>query len=117
MSDEEYDIEAEWLDWARYDVKRDLCDRGWEPAEATAVMAALPDEVLRIIRSKAVHELAECYIAGMRATIRIREAMTFASGLYPPDTERSVAARQRRAEGLAALSRRDSHSTDQAGGA
>jgi len=103
--------EKQWLHWQREDVVRCLEDRGWSRDEAKGQMDALPDEVFQLIRSKAVNELAEYYIAGMRATIRIREALKYASSMFPDDTGRAAAHRRKRNEELAAFSRRDYPST------
>lgn len=103
--------EKQWLDYQRSDVVRILRDRGWATDEAQAQMDALPDEVFQIIRSRAVNELAECYITGMRSTIRIREVMNYSKRMYPEDTELSIETRRARNESLAALSRRRSPGT------
>jgi hypothetical protein len=101
------DDEKQWLDWQREDVVRSLEHRGRSRAEAQGWMDALPDEVFQIIRSKAVNELAECYITGMRATVRIREVLKYAGDMLPDDTERAVEHRRKQNQQLAALSRRD----------
>lgn len=97
------DDEKQWLKWQRDDVIRILRYRGWDPAEARAVMDGISDEVFQIIRYQAVNELAETYILGMRSTIRIREALAYSKSMYPEDTERSKAAAQARREAWARI--------------
>lgn len=90
--------EKQWLDWQRADVVRDLKERGYDRDQAEAFMDSdrVPDEVFQIIRANAVNELAECYITGMRATIRIREALKYSKDMRPADTERAADFRAQR---------------------
>lgn len=105
LTAEEREDDQRWLGWKRDDVARSLNERGWDHAEARAIVGAIPDEVFQIIRSQAVNELAECYITGMRTTIRIREALDYSRKMMPEATERSTAARKARHEALVRLSR------------
>ncbi|UCR89267.1 hypothetical protein [Mycetocola spongiae] len=96
--------DAEWIGFKRDDLVRALRYRGHQRDAAKAFSEAIPDEVFQIIRSQAVEELAECYIVGMRATIRIHEALKYAKGMWPGDTDLSVAAKKARADSLRRLS-------------
>ncbi|KJL45577.1 hypothetical protein [Microbacterium trichothecenolyticum] len=91
---------ARRLGWARGDAKRKLVERGWEPEEAKATVDAIPDELYAIIQAFAVEEVTDCWTAGMRATIRMRELRDWIRDLWPPDTERSINAKRRRMAAL-----------------
>jgi hypothetical protein len=105
--------EKQWLDWQRADVVRDLKERGYDHDAANEFMHPdrVPDEVFQIIRANAVNELAECYITGLRRTIRIREALKYSKDMRPADTERAAEFRRQRNEALTRLSGRATEST------
>lgn len=105
--DVQYDADrAQWLGWARDDAVRALVGRGHQIDDAKALLAGIPDELFQLIRSQAVNELAECYIIGMRSTVKITEVMKYSQGMAPADTELSIATRVARNKALAAMSAR-----------